>query len=250
MRAGISSVCNASRPPCRATARAGWNSRRRPPICCSVTRRSGSAPLLGKVADWEFHRGLIRHVTVDAETFLAHAEAWLPALPLVGVYLRKAKPHIAALAACPQLIHLNGLYLGDNNLADEDVQKLLASRHLRRLTTLYLQSNRFGQGELVALGSFRLGAEGMRTLASWPLLQRLRFLELHNSSSHQVPGLEALASSPNLGGLLRLDIHNGHPAPEGRKALRERMGGRFSPVGRRNPRTLYIGGFDFGADAD
>src|SRR5262249_37333575 len=75
-------------------------------------------PLLGAVGNWEWRGGLLDWVTVAADVFLANADRWLPALPLLGVHLRKARPHIAALARCEQLGHLSALYLGDNDLTD------------------------------------------------------------------------------------------------------------------------------------
>src|SRR5262249_12677346 len=43
-------------------------------------------PLLG-AANWEWRGGLLDWVTVPAEDFLANAQRWLPALPLLGVHL-------------------------------------------------------------------------------------------------------------------------------------------------------------------
>jgi hypothetical protein len=93
------------------------------------------------------------------------------------------------------------------------------------------------------LGAFRLKAEGMAALARSPLLRQLRQLVLTNSSSQAVPGLEALADSPQVGPLLRVDIRNGHVPPEVVPALRRRFGGRFAVAGRMWPRTISIGGW-------
>ncbi len=149
-------------------------------------------PLLGHVGNWEFHRGLLRSVTVKAETFLAQAEAWLPRLPLLGVHLRKAHGHLAALAACPQLAHLNALYLGDNDLTDDDLRVLVNSPHLHCLTELYLQSNHITE-------------EGLRALAASPRLKRLRELSL--AANHfRNSGLRALVRSRRLPSLRHLNL--------------------------------------------
>lgn len=60
-------------------------------------------------------------MTVAADAFLANAARWLPALPLLGMHLRKVRPYVADLARCEQLAHLNGLYLGDNDLTNNDL---------------------------------------------------------------------------------------------------------------------------------
>jgi uncharacterized protein (TIGR02996 family) len=176
-------------------------------------------PLLGHVSNWEFHRGLLRSVTVEAATFLAQAETWLPRLPLLGVHLRKAKGHLVALAACPQLAHLNALYLADNHLDDDDLQALCRSPHLHRLTELYLQANHFSAAGMRALASSRhlprlrnlnlaatlLGTAEMRALVRSRQLRRLRYLDL-TMTFLEVEGLRALAASPLLGRLRTLNL--------------------------------------------
>src|SRR5262249_38688080 len=93
------------------------------------------------------------------------------------------------------------------------------------------------------VGVFRLKAEGMAALAGSPLLRQLRRLVLCNSSSQDVPGLEALAESPHVGPVLRVDIRNGHVPREAIPAVRHRFGGRFAVSGRMLPRTISLGGW-------
>jgi uncharacterized protein (TIGR02996 family) len=176
-------------------------------------------PMLGHVTNWEFSRGLIRSVTVPAETFLAHAETWLPRLPLLGIHLRNAHGHVAALAECPQLAHLNALYLGDNDLTDDDLRVLLRSRHLGRVTELYLQSNHLTTAGIRRLASSRrlprlrelnlganhVGADGWQALAKAEQLQSLRHLRL-TMTFPGVEGLQVLAGSALLGRLHTLDL--------------------------------------------
>ena len=162
-------------------------------------------PLAGQVSNWEFRRGLLAWVAVEATTFLAHAAEWLPALPLLGVYLRKARGHVAALADCPQLAFLNALYLGDNNLEDSDLAALLRSPHLRRLCELGLQSN-------------KLSADGARQLASCPNLPRLRDLNL-GAMHLRDDGFRALASADGLRRLRRLNLTMSFPTAAGIEVL-------------------------------
>src|SRR6266446_5599979 len=49
-------------------------------------------PMLGAIGNWEWRAGVLDWVTVAADVFLANVERWLPALPLLGVHLRKAQP--------------------------------------------------------------------------------------------------------------------------------------------------------------
>ena len=150
-------------------------------------------PLLGAIGNWEWRTGLLDWVTVAADVFLANAERWLPVLPLLGVHLRKARPHAADLARCEQLAYLNGLYLGDNDLTDDDLDALLRSPHLKRVRSLYLQSNNLSthgicrfwpqtphlpQLRVLCLGHNRIESAGWASLASSPYLKRLRALHL------------------------------------------------------------------------
>ena len=90
---------------------------------------------------------------------------------------------------------------------------------------------------------FRLRTDGMAALAAWPGLAQLRILTLSNASSQAVPGLEALAESPHVGPLLRVDIENGEAPSEVVPALRRRFGIRFAVAGRMWPRTITLGGW-------
>jgi uncharacterized protein (TIGR02996 family) len=185
------------RRQCQAAGLASWNPRRlalESEAHALLLRHEADwlGPMLGAVSNWEFSRGLLRSVTVDAATFLAQAEKWLPALPLLGLHLRKAHGHVAALAACPQLAHLTGLYLGDNDLTDDDLNELVRSPHLHRLRELYLQSN-------------HLSEKGIRALSASAGLPRLQDLNLAANRLNS-SGIEALVRSPHLKRLKHLNL--------------------------------------------
>jgi uncharacterized protein (TIGR02996 family) len=162
-------------------------------------------PLLGPIGNWEWRDGMLDWVTVAVDVFLANAARWLPALPLLGVQLRKVRPYVADLARCEQLAHLNGLYLGDNDLTDNDLDVLLRSTHLKQVRSLYLQSN-------------HLSAQGIRILAQTPNLPHLRHLCLgHNRIGNE--GVALLVSSPRLGRLRVLHLTLTGLGEEGVRAL-------------------------------
>jgi uncharacterized protein (TIGR02996 family) len=62
-------------------------------------------PMLGVIDNWEWRGGMLESVTVTTEVFLANADNWLPALPILGVHLRKAQqladPRVDPGAASP-----------------------------------------------------------------------------------------------------------------------------------------------------
>src|SRR6185437_13880715 len=176
-------------------------------------------PLLDAIGNWEWRAGLLDWVTVAADVFLANAARWLPALPLLGVQLRKVRPCVADLARCEQLAYLNGLYLGDNDLTDNDLDALLRSPHLKQVRSLFLQSNNLSvrgirilaqtsnlpQLRHLCLGHNRIGDEGVTLLASSPQLGRLRALDLTLTGLGE-EGVRALAGSPLLSRLRVLTI--------------------------------------------
>src|SRR5947207_793815 len=75
---------------CTLTRLPSWSTRRlaleaEAHALCLRHEAEWLGPLLGVAGHWEFRRGLLHWATLEAETFLAHAEEWLPELPLLGV---------------------------------------------------------------------------------------------------------------------------------------------------------------------
>ncbi|MFO0926190.1 MAG: TIGR02996 domain-containing protein [Gemmataceae bacterium] len=174
-------------------------------------------PMRGRVRAWRFRRGLLEWVSVDAGTFLAHADEWVRGTGLLGVHLRRVDGHLEALAACPALGRLSALYLGENDLTNDQLRLLLRSRHLRQLRRLYLQCNRLDEGgaALIAvcphlrglydlsLGRNFVGDAGVRALVASPHLTRLRRLDLLMTGL-RADGVRALAGWPGLAQLRHL----------------------------------------------
>ena len=63
------------------------------------------------------------------------------------------------------------------------------------------------------------------------------------SEARMLPGLEALAGSPNVGPLLRVDVANADVPEDARALLRQHLGYRFSPWGRKLPQVVSLGGW-------
>src|SRR5262249_36800350 len=123
---------------------------------------------------------------------------------------------VTRLAACPFLARLGTLILSGYDILPQ-VQRLLESPHLGRLTALDLSNNGLGDRDAWAL-------------AAWPQLTRLRALVLcHNHIGAE--GAHALAMSPHLQQLqtLRLD---GNPClqPRAREALARSLERTFVPA--------------------
>lgn len=96
------------------------------------------------IKEWDFVRGFVGSVTLDAARFLEHAAELFGRFPIRHVSLDGAADVIDELAACAQLENLVGLELMRNHLGDRHVATLAASPNVRNLRWLSLGSNHIG----------------------------------------------------------------------------------------------------------
>jgi uncharacterized protein (TIGR02996 family) len=154
---------------------------------------------------WEYRRGFVEGVGLEAATFLVQAGALFRLSPVRHVKLYRAAGSIAAVAGSAHLARLTTLDLEGNDLGDEGAVALAGSAHLAGLTTLLLWSN-------------RIGDDGVRALARSPHLARLTRLDL-SANAVADGGLEALASAPLLKRLTLLDLQRNRIGDDGARAL-------------------------------
>src|SRR5262249_12315251 len=96
----------------------------------------------GSDTNWQFRRGFLDEVCLEAAVFLDRVLELFQLAPLLRhLRLWDARLCLAKLAASPQLGQLTSLDLTANRIGDEGVQVLAASPYLAQLTTLRLQSN-------------------------------------------------------------------------------------------------------------
>lgn len=115
------------------------------------------------VAKWQFLRGFVEVVTLDAAAFLAHAAELYRRAPVLHLDLTGVKPVAAALFASPQLGRIQSLRLAGNALGDAEAAALAGSPHLGNLAWLDLSRN-------------QIGAAGLEALAASDRLPRLGYL--------------------------------------------------------------------------
>jgi uncharacterized protein (TIGR02996 family) len=129
-----------------------------------------------RLADsWEFRRGFVETVRVEARRFVEVADELFRLAPVqrVQLYWGAVPPQerarfVPVLAECPHLARLRALDLTHNYLGSDGARALAVCEHLGRLTELNLASNHIGDA-------------GARALAFSPLLERLHTLDLsHN----------------------------------------------------------------------
>jgi uncharacterized protein (TIGR02996 family) len=142
-----------------------------------------------------------------------------------------------ALAASPHLANLRKLDLGWNLIRAAGMRALATSPHLTGLTDLDLSSNMLGQEgfralaegrwpalEVLRLGGCLMSGKALSLLASSPVLDPVRLLDLSGNPLSNTGAL-ALAKSPHLGNLECLELGVRHEfRPETVGALKARFG--------------------------
>jgi uncharacterized protein (TIGR02996 family) len=169
-----------------------------------------AGPVIGELArGWEFHRGLVHAITIEAETLLRHADDLFRSAPIRHLRLLDARDHLRELVACPHLTQLTSLDLTANHVGDAGMRLLAMTGFLAPLTELVLRTN-------------SLGPEAVRSLTGSRHLKRLRKLDLRWNKIGD-PGAEALAGWHGLWQLDTLDLA-GNGAWWWQQPLRDRLG--------------------------
>jgi uncharacterized protein (TIGR02996 family) len=176
----------------------------------------------GLIRSWEYRRGFVEELTVQAEAFVDHGYALFLLGPLRHVRLWGVGAVVDRLARAADLSRLTGLELCRNDL-DLEVRllRLLASPQLGGLTRLNLRENGIGDG-------------GVQAVARTRLLANLTFLGL-GTNAISGGGVAMLAASPYLRGLVELDLRFNGIGVAGARALAGAKA--FTPL-----RTLRLSG--------
>jgi uncharacterized protein (TIGR02996 family) len=182
--------------------------------------RAWAGPVRGLVEEYEFRRGFVEAVTLDARAFLSSADELFRLAPVRRVRLSGvqrvlgelvASPTLElvdeldlcgnelgdaganAVAHCPHLGRLRALDLGFNFVSDNGVASLAGSRRLPELRSLRLNDNS------------RIGLDGVRALANSETL-RLTSLDL-SANAIDPECVRVLCASPLAGALEALEVH-------------------------------------------
>ena len=118
------------------------------------------------VAGYQFFRGFVEAVWLDAATFLARAPELYERAPVLQLYLSGAGPVARELFASPYLRRIRGLSLLRCELGDSEAGLIASSPCLTELEWLDLGLNHIGAAGVTALaassGLPRLGYVGLR----------------------------------------------------------------------------------------
>jgi uncharacterized protein (TIGR02996 family) len=205
-----------------------------------LRRRHGKG-WVGRLADlvrgFEFRRGFVEVIEVEAGQLLRYADTLFRLAPVRHLRLHAEADQVGPLADCRHLENLTALDLTLQPCPERDrptlalggLTRLLNSPHLARLTRLRLRgfrveavtalarSRHLGGLARLDLGSNHLGPEAAAGLADLrlPALADLRL------GATQLPGtaLRRLAGWPSLAGLTGLDLSTNLIGPDGAAAL-------------------------------
>jgi uncharacterized protein (TIGR02996 family) len=149
--------------------------------------------LQGLASGFEFRRGLLDSVAVDAQTFLERGQDLFRLGPIRRVRFEDAGKCFPALMESPLLSRIRELDLINCSLGNGGPVLIARARQLARL-------------EVLDLGFNDITDQGLRTLADISHLVNLRELSLNDNRQIGTPGVRALADSPHFAQLRRLDL--------------------------------------------
>jgi uncharacterized protein (TIGR02996 family) len=150
---------------------------------------------------WEFHRGLIESILVDAATFVKRGADLFKLAPIRRVRFSDATECFPALMDTPLLAQVHEIDLSGAELGNGGPNVLARSPYLTSLEVLHLGFN-------------ALTDRGLEALAAIPALSQLKELHLNDNPQLGTPGIRALADSVHLRELRTLDISgNGLTGP-------------------------------------
>jgi uncharacterized protein (TIGR02996 family) len=211
-------------------------------------------PLFQKVYGFEYRRGFIEEVTIEARMLLTDGAALFEAEPIRLLRIVGARPStgprrsrgldlsgrpmLDELLQFPQLGRLRALHLTACEIGDEGASLVARCPHLNKLQTLRLGDNKLSDDAVEALtesphlqslkslilSKNKIGDLGATLLARRSRLEKLQSLDLSDNLIGEV-GADALANAPSaaLQALSHLDLSNQFKGWSGVFELRSRL---------------------------
>jgi uncharacterized protein (TIGR02996 family) len=168
-----------------------------------------AGPLPGLVSNWQFCRGFVERVTVEAQRFLRDADALLDLAPIRTARLLGVTPGLCRELALSRhlgrLAELDLLHAGGSAIAASGAEALVRSPYLANLAALRLHGH-------------HLGNAGARAVAGSPSLAALTALDLGSNDIGDL-GAESLAVSQPFPRLKILDLYGNRIGPDGARFL-------------------------------
>jgi uncharacterized protein (TIGR02996 family) len=124
-----------------------------------------AGPIQDRVAHFEFYRGFVEEVEIDARTYLDTAEELNGLAPIRKLSITGLKPVMEEFFSSPHLRRIVSLYLEHEHIGDEGVRVIARSPHLGKLVALGLAVNK------VTLH----GVEALAASTTLPFLKQVDF---------------------------------------------------------------------------
>jgi uncharacterized protein (TIGR02996 family) len=214
----------------------------------ALLERFGSlwaASIKDLVLSYEFRRGFVEKVRLDAADYLRHASHLFHQGPIVEVELLVRAGNLAALFASPYLDRVTSLDLYCSGADLAQLLNMFQTSALGGLTGLRVRAlhspgmNALAEGPpfprlaTLDLAANPVGTEGIEVLAYSDRLPALRTL-LINTCQLTTAGVETLAASPLLEQLIALNLRSNGLTAAGAAAL-------AGAEGVRNLQVLWLG---------
>ncbi len=191
--------------------------------------RIWAAPIKPLVRGYDFRRGFVERIRLDAAGFVRYSDRLFQLAPIAEVELTARTVNLPALAASPHLARITSLELDCSAAIPSSLFRFFSSslQHLvnlriRALPPSLLQTLSLGHSlvrlETLDLAFNPLGPEGIETLAHSIRLPALRTL-LVNYCQLGSQGVDVLARSPLLEQLSALDLRSNSITLAGASAL-------------------------------
>lgn len=172
-------------------------------------------PVAQAVTGWQFLKGFVDLVVVDAEWFLDVADEIYARAPVLHLDLTDARLVTAELFASPWLERIVSLNLMRSDFGDAEARLIAESPFLRNLEWLNLSHN-------------RIGDEGLEALAASANLPRLGYLDFRwnvaedptpqHADEYDAPSVRAVELQERYGPREWLDAHTRRHWPPERDA--------------------------------
>lgn len=162
--------------------------------------RKWAGPVKDVARFYDFHRGMVEEVSLDAKLFLRHATLLFTSSPIRSATIQpdeavppwEVGPDLTDVFDCPHLSRLENLDLSLNELSDATVHLLAECSHLNSLKGLRLELN-------------QIGLDGARALANSTAFPALRRLSLSYNPIEDM-GFQTICASSALGQLTSLHV--------------------------------------------
>ncbi len=192
-----------------------------------------TAPIRGLVQTFEFRRGLLEAVVVEADRFLQVADALFQVPTIRRIRLTETQRILGMICQSEYLSLVRELDLCGNDLGNAGVNVLSRSPYLQRLEVLDLSFNAISDNGLQAfarsakVGNLReltlndnslISDHGILALANAPTFARLHALDISYIDLSNV-GVRGLVESPYLRKLQRLEMVGNHIGDAGLAVL-------------------------------